>query len=417
MSANEVSAKRVILLAREGKARDKLQQALSGAGISPVLQAAPEAIDLEVLRAAAPEAVLVALEPAVEDGLEALDAVLSDPSITVIYDDAELAASREGWAVQRWARHLAAKLSGHGDVLPPGGESDAQQALEPGRPQTPSQRHEGAELAPYLQEARGNADDLPRGAFATEPKAAPAVQAPKWELSLEEVPDEAPDEPAAPLPPPLPPELPAVEAVAETPAPAQTGSGGLALELESLEGESSAAATVRGAVLLSAGIGGPDAVRKLLAELPSDFPLPVLLQMRLDGGRYDNLIKQLERVSDMPVLLAVAGETAKPGHVYVLPEVGVQAKDGVIGFREGPSSTAELIAALPAEHSALLLLSGSETGGVEAAVELKSRGALVAGQATQGCYDPAASRALAARGGELGSPVELATRLIEYCYG
>ena len=62
--------------------------------------------------------------------------------------------------------------------------------------------------------------------------------------------------------------------------------------------------------MLFAGIGGPDAVRKLLAELPPDLSRPVLVQLRLDGGRYDNLVKQLERVSALPVLLAKAGEAA-----------------------------------------------------------------------------------------------------------
>ena len=44
---------------------------------------------------------------------------------------------------------------------------------------------------------------------------------------------------------------------------------------------------LRGAVLIEAGLGGPDAVRQLLGELPEGFPRPVLVRLRLDGGRYD----------------------------------------------------------------------------------------------------------------------------------
>ena len=36
---------------------------------------------------------LVALEPSVEDALDRFDAVLGDPAITVIFDEAELAAN------------------------------------------------------------------------------------------------------------------------------------------------------------------------------------------------------------------------------------------------------------------------------------------------------------------------------------
>src|SRR5690606_31697527 len=35
-----------------------------------------------------------------------------------------VAAKREGWDAARWVRHLAAKLGGHQDVLPPGAGSD-----------------------------------------------------------------------------------------------------------------------------------------------------------------------------------------------------------------------------------------------------------------------------------------------------
>src|SRR5690606_9968816 len=70
--------------------------------------------------AAAPRAVLVALDPAVEDVLDRYDPVLLDPAMTVIYDAAELAAKREGWDAARWTRDPAAKRGGHRDVPPPG---------------------------------------------------------------------------------------------------------------------------------------------------------------------------------------------------------------------------------------------------------------------------------------------------------
>ena len=125
----------VALLARVGPARERLREALAQAGATVVLEEDPNSVDLETLGGADAGAVLIALEPAIEDALERLDPVLASPSLTVIFDEAELAARREGWEAQRWARHLVAKLHGHQDVLPPGAEqsrprgaSDAQLA-------------------------------------------------------------------------------------------------------------------------------------------------------------------------------------------------------------------------------------------------------------------------------------------------
>ena len=414
------NCKRVALLARAGAAREHLRAALHEAGAEIVLEDDPNAIDGRTLGDASPQVVLVALEAAIEDSLSRFDDVLHDPAVAVIFDEAELAARREGWEAKRWARHLAAKLNGHADVLPPGGEIDDTRP-EPGLPRTPAQIHADADIQPHLQEAQGVAFELPRGglelvelddgpgsnqSFDPEtwvPAAAPAHDQPLQD-GFDQVPSSAPAEPSsASLPPPLP------------SAPAKTS--GLALELESVHAvtATSTGAVVRGAALLFAGIGGPDAVRKVLADLPPDLSRPVLVQLRLDGGRYDNLVKQMERVSTLPVLLAKAGEVAHGAHVYVLPnDVAVNVVEGVIHFGEGALQADTLIAALPAAESAVLLLSGSDPAQVEAAMAMAAQGGFVAGQSPQGCYDPAASKALASRGGMVATPGELATQLASY---
>ena len=118
-------ATRVALLARPGNACDRLQAALRDAGADVVLVADPTLTDADSVRAAGAQAILVALEPSVEDALERFDGLLDDPAITVIFDEADLAAQREGWDAARWVRQLAAKLNHADDVLPPGAESDA----------------------------------------------------------------------------------------------------------------------------------------------------------------------------------------------------------------------------------------------------------------------------------------------------
>lgn len=483
MSANE--SRRVALLAREGAAREKLRQTLREVGADVVIEADPAGVDAVALRAAAPQVLLVALEPVIEDSLQRLGEVLHDPEISVIFDDAELAAQREGWSAQRWARHLAAKLHGHQDVLPPGHEEDEADKvaqLRPGRPATPAQLHAGDTFEPHVREARDTAPALPQDgllpgegdgdgpdadsgllslsdeplSLSDEPE---AWQPPTRTLDNELVdgfggprlepepePEPVPEPPRRAEPPPLPPELPPVaskplpsglkleleelDAAPATPArpqPAEPAAvpppfGGLSLELESLDGAPAAPAPsapppvqpqaeppAQGAVVLFAGIGGPDAVRRVLAELPADFPRPVLVHLRLDGGRYDNLVKQLERVSPMPVVLAGAGDMAKRAQVHVLPnDVTASVEEGSVRFVAGATVARDLIAALPAAQSSVLLLSGSDPACVDAAVALAAQGAYVAGQSLQGCYDPAASKALQIRGGSVGTPSELA---------
>ena len=75
-----------------------------------------------------------------------------------------------------------------------------------------------------------------------------------------------------------------------------------------------------------------------------------------------------------------------------------------------------LIDSLPPAESVVLLLSGSDPGHVDAALALAGRGGLALGQLPQGCYDPAASKALQAKGGIVATPDELATRLIEHLF-
>ena len=213
-----------------GPARERLRSALNEVGADIVLEDDPAAIDAQTVTDAAPEVVLVALEPAIEDSLARFDAVLDDPAIAVLFEEAELAARRDGWEARRWARHLAAKINGHDDVLPPGREEDASLALEPGLPPTPAQMHADAAIEPHVHEAVDRAWELPDDDFAYRPPSAAAqsavVDADEWlrgATSKEELPAETP------LPPPRPPAIEpvwdlALEPVTTEPAPSSPAS-------------------------------------------------------------------------------------------------------------------------------------------------------------------------------------------------
>lgn len=486
---------RVVLLARPGEACGRLEDALREAGAEIAMVIDPTDGGPDEAMAARPQAVLVALDAQVEDALDRYEALLSDPAITVIFDEAELAAQREGWDAARWVRHLAAKLHRHDDVLPPGGESEADFQPSPGPLPPPRAdddgvditgealehaavvpRDEGFELAAFVAE-----DDFEGGSLETieaapsptsrddededegEAEAAGLLSAEDMDWStpsdFNELPlvddadfgavaglddevatsarddarnDDERSQDAAPVA-----ESDAVVGFDESLgsslsladddgpiAAATTAADGPQIDLDEIERrvsgleladtDSYGHGPLRGAVLVEGGIGGPDAVRQLLAEIPESFPRPVLVRLHLDGGRYDRLVKQMERAAAVPVALAEAGQAADAGTVYFLsPTITVARERGRLVFAEDADAAQSLYAQLPANDSAALFLSGSDPALVETAMAQAPLGALVAAQSPDSCYDGAAASALIERGGDSGSPAELAGRLAE----
>jgi chemosensory pili system protein ChpB (putative protein-glutamate methylesterase) len=298
---------------------------------------------------------------------------------------------------------LAAKLHQHGDVLPPGrdpdddmrGESLLEKAVElqPGRPITPEQRHADAQFAPFADEAASVAATVP-----SEPLPG-VVGSGALELTDDidamslavDAPDDAPDD-----------------------ARFKRDIADLERRISSMElvGEPIPRGPdlTRGAVLILAGIGGPDAVRQLLAGVPEGFSRPILINQRLDGGRHDRLVQQMARATPLPVHLAKAGATAAAGEVYIMPpDLGLADTDGGLRFEAG----VPLLASLPPSDSAVLLLSGSDPADVDTALGLAAHGALIAGQSPEGCYDAAAPNALIARGGNAGTPADMVKQLLQ----
>ncbi|MGV8941651.1 MAG: chemotaxis protein CheB [Lysobacter sp.] len=418
---------KVALLARPGVACDRLRDVLQQAGAHCVLQADPTELALSQLVDAAPEVVLVALDPQTEDALDRFDEVLSDVNIEVMYEEASLTAAREGWEVARWQRHLVAKLQHHGDVLPPGTEPEDTSAIE----YVSSGAHPfdpvAAEEDVYVPAALADESGLDAGMTLVVEDVVESAE------SVVDHPDPQPGEGRAKAGQDTQAVAPAIELGGGSLGVLTLDDGSAPLtalddddaknsfqrDLSELEARISSLSLVddlptkapgraHGLVLVLAGLGGPDAVRQLLGAIPEGFPRPVLVQQRLDGGHYDKLVAQMQRATSLPVRLAEAGQFAHAGIIYILPaEIGADIGDTEVRFNQG----GELLATLPSSDSAVLLLSGADPTLVDAALRHGLAGALIAGQAADGCYDAAAPNELAARGGDTGTPAELAQRL------
>ena len=375
-------SRRVVLLARPGPACERLAEAAREAGAEIALVADPTDTEPEAVRAAQPEALLVALEPAVETAIERFQDIYTDPDVIVLFEEADLIVERQGWDAARWLRHMANKLRMRDDVLPAGAEPEPREPEVVVERPTLYQRPEWeGDIGGFTDEAASVVADVPSDAMLDQ-------NAPRPALELV---------PAASIPPlrdPLRSELDAIHMRASR------------LELENVPRKE--AVVSRGTIVLLAGLGGPDAVRQFLGALPGDFAPTVFVHQQLDGARHDKLLRQMQRATTLPLLLAEAGLAPEPGHVYLVPgDIGVVAGGDGPRFAEGAHAFSQLT---PGDN-AIVALSGTDPTLVEAIMAQSWAGALVLAQLPSGCYEPTAVQALIARGIASDTPPHLASQL------
>ena len=375
-------SRRVVLLARPGPACERLAEAAREAGAEIALVADPTDTEPEAVRAAQPEALLVALEPAVETAIERFQDIYTDPDVIVLFEEADLIVERQGWDAARWLRHMANKLRMRDDVLPAGAEPEPPEPEVVVERPTLYQRPEWeGDIGGFTDEAASVVADVPSDAMLDQ-------NAPRPALELV---------PAASIPPlrdPLRSELDAIHMRASR------------LELENAPRKE--AVVSRGTIVLLAGLGGPDAVRQFLGALPGDFAPTVFVHQQLDGARHDKLLRQMQRATTLPLLLAEAGLAPEPGHVYLVPgDIGVVAGGDGPRFAEGAHAFSQLT---PGDN-AIVALSGTDPALVEAIMAQSWAGALVLAQLPSGCYEPTAVQALIARGIASDTPPHLASQL------
>jgi len=347
-----------------------------------LLVADPTDTEPEAVRAAQPEALLVALEPAVETAIERFQDIYTDPDVIVLFEEADLIVERQGWDAARWLRHMANKLRMRDDVLPAGAEPEPREPEVVVERPTLYQRPEWeGDIGGFTDEAASVVADVPSDAMLDQ-------NAPRPALELV---------PAASIPPlrdPLRSELDAIHMRASR------------LELENVPRKE--AVVSRGTIVLLAGLGGPDAVRQFLGALPGDFAPTVFVHQQLDGARHDKLLRQMQRATTLPLLLAEAGLAPEPGHVYLVPgDIGVVTGGDGPRFAEGAHAFSQLT---PGDN-AIVALSGTDPTLVEAIMAQSWAGALVLAQLPSGCYEPTAVQALIARGIASDTPPHLASQL------
>ncbi|ARU32177.1 chemotaxis response regulator protein-glutamate methylesterase [Sulfuriferula sp. AH1] len=144
-------------------------------------------------------------------------------------------------------------------------------------------------------------------------------------------------------------------------------------------------------IAIGASTGGPPVLQTILAMLPRDFPVPVLVVQHMAIGFITAFAEWLAKTSTLPVHVAMHGEHLVPGHVYVAPDefqmkVGfggkiVLAKDEPEnGLRPSVAYLFRSLVAVYGGDAVAGLLTGMGRDGAEELRLLKEKGAITFAQ-------------------------------------
>ena len=144
-------------------------------------------------------------------------------------------------------------------------------------------------------------------------------------------------------------------------------------------------------VAIGASTGGPVVLKTILAGLPKNFPVPILIVQHIAAGFTQGLVEWLAQTTGFPVHVATHDAYPLPGHAYVAP-AGSQMKlapDGAIvlngdapenGHRPSVSYLFRSIVTTWGHHVIGVLLTGMGKDGAEELKLMKEKGAVTIAQ-------------------------------------
>jgi two-component system chemotaxis response regulator CheB/chemosensory pili system protein ChpB (putative protein-glutamate methylesterase) len=178
---------------------------------------------------------------------------------------------------------------------------------------------------------------------------------------------------------------------------------------------------IRKVYVLGASIGGPEAVRDFLAELPRDYPALFLLAQHMGAEFVDLMAQQLAKATPLTVRTPTHGERVSHGDVIIVPtthrlQVDV---DGVVLLERVSNDNAYTpsidrvlrdVADRYGAAASAIIFSGMTTDAVEGAKYLVSKGGAVYAQHPDTCVVSSMVDGIVEAGivKVLGAPKELA---------
>lgn len=144
-------------------------------------------------------------------------------------------------------------------------------------------------------------------------------------------------------------------------------------------------------IAIGASTGGPPALATILADLPADLPVPVLVVQHMADGFVEGLASWLDGLSPLPVQLAEHGRRLQPGVVHVAPaRLNTVLRPGLrVELRNPPQgqfhvpgvdATFSSTAAVCGREAIGVLLTGMGRDGAEGLRSMRNAGAYTIGQ-------------------------------------
>lgn len=144
-------------------------------------------------------------------------------------------------------------------------------------------------------------------------------------------------------------------------------------------------------IAIGASTGGPPVLQTILAMLPKDLSVPVLIVQHMATGFITAFVEWLAQSSGLPVHVAAHGEYLVPGHVYVAPDefqmriehggrIVLTKDEPESGLRPSVSYLFRSLAEVYGSDIVAGLLTGMGRDGAEELLLLKEKGAVTFAQ-------------------------------------
>jgi len=152
-----------------------------------------------------------------------------------------------------------------------------------------------------------------------------------------------------------------------------------------------------GVVAIASSTGGPQVVHKLLASLPADFPVPLLIVQHINAAFTESLSAWLGASSKLRVRLAQDGDALVPGLALIAPpgQHLVVPVRGRAGFRAAepkrdvhvPSGTVllESVARAYGRRAIGMVLTGMGADGADGLLAIRAAGGRTLAQSEESC--------------------------------
>jgi two-component system chemotaxis response regulator CheB len=153
-------------------------------------------------------------------------------------------------------------------------------------------------------------------------------------------------------------------------------------------------------VVIGVSTGGPQALKQIIPSLPANFPVPIALVIHMPVGFTESFAHSLGMAAQLTVVEAKAGDTLRPGMVYVAPAgyhllFSRQANGAVLTHLDAhPSNTPhrpavdvlfQSAAQVYGDRVLAVVLTGMGSDGTQGAAWVKAQGGRVLSEAEESC--------------------------------